>query len=220
MQMRARSEAKMILRVFRLGCAIVDMVARKFSHNVQHNESQPDGGYKRDVLLFRTEDEPNEFGVEEQDGSRNNPGDDLDNSRIDELTHLGTVAGKLDQRDHCERQLKAENHLAENEQRSNFVLARKTNDQCSRNDGDGTHDKPAQPRLEANVEKAFHDDLAGQRAGQRGVLAGGEQRASEERAGEAHSKDGAEELVGVGDFRDVVEAAGMESSGAKNQNCG
>jgi len=39
--------------------------------------------------------------------------------------------------------------------------------------GDGAGDEPAEPGFEPNVEKSFHDDLASQRAGERGVLAGG-----------------------------------------------
>src|SRR5712692_1864167 len=165
-----------------------------------------------------TENEPEQLGVEEENGGSDNPGDDRGEPRICEFAHLGTVASKLDQRNHRERQLKTENHLTENEQRGDFVLAGKTNDQGRRNDGEGAGDEPAKPGLEANVEKAFHDDLAGQCAGERGVLARGEQSASEKRAGEARSEDGGEKFVGVGDFGDVVKAAGVESSGAKNED--
>src|SRR6267154_3448164 len=44
-QIMARSEAKRILRALRLGCAIGDIAARKFSHKGLHNESKPHGGY-------------------------------------------------------------------------------------------------------------------------------------------------------------------------------
>src|SRR6266446_743525 len=44
-QIRARSEAKRILRALRLGCARGDIAARKFSHNGEDNESKPNGGY-------------------------------------------------------------------------------------------------------------------------------------------------------------------------------
>src|SRR5260370_34168260 len=177
---------------------------------LRNNESRSGGA----------EDEPDELGIEEQDGRSDDPGDDGGESRIGEFAHFGAVARKLDQRDHREGQLKAENHLAENKQRGDFVLAGKTNDQGGRNDGDGAGDEPAEPGLEANVEKTFHHNLAGQSAGERGVLAGGEQRTGEERAGEAGSEDGAEELVGVSDFGNVVKAAGVEGRGAKNENRG
>ena len=45
------------------------------------------------------------------------------------------------------------------------------------------------------LREAFHDDLAGQRAGERGVLAGGEQRHGEDSASQAHAEDGREQLV-------------------------
>src|SRR4029077_7797062 len=128
--------------------------------------------------------------------------------------------GKSDQRDHREGQLETKNHLTEDEQRSDFVFAGKTNDQSGRNDGDRTSDEPAEPGLETNVQEAFHHDLAGQRAGKRRILSGGEQRASKERARQARSKHGAEKFVGVGDFRHVVKAATMKSRSPKNQNRG
>src|SRR5258708_18081893 len=141
-----------------------------------------------------TENEPEQLGVEEENGGSDNPGDDRGEPRICEFAHLGTVASKSDQRNHRERQLKTENHLTENEQRRNFVLAGKTDDQGGRNDRDRTCDEPAKPRLEPNVQKAFHHDLARQRAGQRGVLARCQQSAGEERAGEACPKYRAEKL--------------------------
>src|SRR2546422_8267254 len=39
--------------------------------------------------------------------------------------------------------------------------------ESGRNDGDAARDEAPQPGLEANVKKTFHDDLAGERAGQR-----------------------------------------------------
>ena len=57
-----------------------------------------------------------------------------------------------------------------------------------------------------------------ERAGERGVLAGGEQSASKKRAGETRSQDGSQELVGVGDFGDIVQAARVKCSGAKDEN--
>src|SRR5260370_5016394 len=111
-----------------------------------------------------TENEPEQLGVEEENGGSDNPGDDRGESRICEFAHLGTVASKLDQWDHRERQLKAENHLTENKQRGDFVLAGKANDQGRRNDGDGAGAEPAPPVLETHVEKTFHNDLPGHRA--------------------------------------------------------
>src|SRR6266513_2115816 len=218
MQIRARSEAKRILRVLSLRCASVDMAARKILAQRRGQRKQTRRRWLRAVLRLRTEDEPEEFGVEEKDSGGDDPGDHGRQARICEFSHPGAAVGELVQGNHREGQLKTENHLTENEQRGHFVLAGKTNDQGRRNDGEGAGDEPAKPRLEANVEKAFHDDLASQCASQRGVLAGGKQRASEKRAGEARPEDGGEKFVGVGDFGDVVKAAGVESSGAKNEN--
>jgi hypothetical protein len=62
-----------------------------------------------------TKDEPDELGIEEEDGSGDDPGNHRGDSRIYEFPHLGTIARKLDQRNNRERQLKAQNHLTENE---------------------------------------------------------------------------------------------------------
>src|SRR5260370_11085799 len=91
-----------------------------------------------------TENELEQLGVEEENGGSDNSGDERGEPRICEFAHLGTVASKVDQRNHRERQLKTEKHLTENKQRGAFVLAGKANDQGRRNDGDGAGDEPAQ----------------------------------------------------------------------------
>src|SRR6266704_1805423 len=170
--------------------------------------------------LRRTENKPEQLGVEEEDGGSNNPGDDSGQARVGEFAHLGAVACELDERDHGEGQLKTENHLAEDEQRSHLIFAGNANDQYGGNDGKGAGNEPAEPGPEANVKETFHDDLASKRAGERGVLAGGKQGAGEERAGEAGAENGAEEFVGIGDLSDVIQPAGVESGGAKNEDRG
>src|SRR5438552_6899075 len=223
MQISARSEAKRLLRVFRLSCASVGIADRKiFAHSTWQRKAEKNTEKRpsKKVRSRGTEDEPYEFSVEEQDGSRNDPGNHAGKSRVGEFAHLGTIASKLDQRNHRERQLKTQNHLAENQQRGHSVLAHYPNHQRRRNDGDRTRNQPSKPRLQPNVEKAFHHDLAGKCAGKRGVLAGGQQRAGKERAGKACSEDRAEKFVGIGDFRNVVKAARVESRGAQNENRG
>src|SRR6266567_4856066 len=126
----------------------------------------------------------------------------------------------LDERDHGEGQLKAENHLAEDEQRSHLIFAGNANDQYGGNDGKGAGNEPAEPGPEANVKETFHDDLSCKRAGEGGVLAGGKQGAGEKRAGEAGAENGAEEFVGIGDLSDVTQPPGVESCGAKNEDRG
>ena len=143
-----------------------------------------------------------------------------DKARIGEFAHLSAVAGELDERNDGERQLKAQNHLAENDKRSDFAFPGDANHENRGNDGDEPRDQAAEPGLKADIEKTFHDDLSGEGAGQRGVLAGGEQRAGEKRAGQACAEDGTQKFVGVGDFRDVVQAAGVKRGGAQDQDGG
>ena len=70
--------------------------------------------------------------------------------------------------------------------------------------------EPPQPRPQADVEEAFHHDLAGQRAGQRRVLPGAEQRDREQRARDARAEQRREQLVGVADVGDVLVAGAVE----------
>ena len=68
------------------------------------------------------------------------------------------------------------------------------------------------------MDEAFHDDLAGERAGDGGVLAGGEQSDGEEGAGAGRAQERAEELVGVLDGGDFEVAAAMEDGGGDDQD--
>ena len=58
-----------------------------------------------------------------------------------------------------------------------------------------------------DVEEAFHHDLAGQRAGERRVLARAEQRHREQRARQRRAEQRRQQLVGVADLGDVLVAA-------------
>ena len=82
--------------------------------------------------LLAAEDEPEKFGVKEEDGGSNDPGDHNGDAGVGEFTHFVAVTGELDQRDHGERQLKAENDLAEDEQRGDFAFAGNSDDQDGR----------------------------------------------------------------------------------------
>ena len=75
-----------------------------------------------------------------------------------------------------------------------------------RHNGDEPRDEPAQPRPEPDVEEALHHDLAGERAGERRVLPGREQREREHRA-RARAEQRREQLVRVLDLGDLGVAA-------------
>src|SRR5260370_9459654 len=82
MQIRTSTEAKRILRVFRLGCAMVDMAAKKILAQRTTQRKQTWRRLKRPVLLLRTENEPDEFGVEKEDCNGNGPSDHHCEARI------------------------------------------------------------------------------------------------------------------------------------------
>ena len=69
-----------------------------------------------------------------------------------------------------------------------------------------------------DVQEAFHHDLAGQRAGQRRVLTGEQQRDGEKRAGELRAEERREQQVGVRDVRDALVARAVERGRRHDQN--
>src|SRR5713101_8454903 len=91
--------------------------------------------------LSRAEDEPEELGVEEENGGSDDPSNDRDQARIGELAHSGAVTCELDKRDHSKGQLKTQDNLAEDQQRRDFVLASEADDQGRRNNGHGASDE-------------------------------------------------------------------------------
>lgn len=145
---------------------------------------------------LRSESEPKEFSVEEEDSGGDDPGDDERRARVCKFAHAAAVAGELDKRNDGERKLKAENHLAKDEEHAEFGFAKDANDEDRGENGDTARNKATQPGLEADLEKAFHDDLACECARKRGVLAGGKQSAGKESAGEACPESWGKELVG------------------------
>src|SRR5882757_11457278 len=78
------------------------------------------------------EDEPEKFGVEEKYDRRDPPGQDFCRARVNEPTHFRAVASELNQGNNGKGQLKAENHLAENDQWGHLALACNPYDQHSR----------------------------------------------------------------------------------------
>ena len=98
------------------------------------------------------------------------------------------------QRKHGERELQAEDHLAEHQQLRRAALAVQDGDDGRRHDGDRPRDQPPQPRPEADVEEPLHHDLAGQRAGERRVLPRREQRQREHGARAAAPSSGVSSL--------------------------
>ena len=202
-QIRATRAAKTSLRSWSVPAELEAVDKGEFSHtrlgdrrkkklcteNKETHRTQRRDGKKLKVTpeLSAAEDEPEEFGVEEQDSGGDDPRDDDSDAGVSELAHLAAVARELDQRDDGERQLEAKNDLAENEQRSDFAFARYTDDKHGGKNGERARNKAAEPRLQTNLEEAFHHDLAGERASEGGVLSGSEKGAGKDGAGEAHA---------------------------------
>ncbi len=80
--------------------------------------------------------------------------------------------------------------------------------------------QPPRPVRQAQVEKAFHHDLAGKRRRHRRVEARGEQRHREQRRGDAEAEQRRQQLVGLADLGDVGMAAVVEGRGCHDQDRG
>src|ERR1700687_2666889 len=166
--MAAKRRMKTALRAARFLCARVAIEDKEI---FAHRQTSRKADWK--LVLHIAENQPEKLGVEEENGDGDEPGDYGGNARIGEFAHFGAVAGELDEGNDGEGQLKTENHLAEDEQRSDLAFAGDADYENRRNDGDGASDEAAHPRLEPDVEKALHDDLSGQCAGKGGILTRG-----------------------------------------------
>ena len=65
--------------------------------------------------------------------------------RVHELAHLPALAGEVDQRDHRERELQAQDDLAQDQERARAMLAVQRGDDHGRDDRDQPGDEPAEP---------------------------------------------------------------------------
>src|SRR6267142_5471882 len=108
------------------------------------------------------------------DGCRR-PTKDLDPERVDELLHLGFLAGEPHKWPDREAKLHAQHNLACYQQHGGLALPVKSDDAHSRNDCNSTGDQSPHPRRNSEVQKTFHHYLSRQCAGERRVLARGQQ---------------------------------------------
>ena len=105
----------------------------------------------------------------------------------------------MQQREHGEGKLQGEHDLAEGEQVGDTAVAAQANDEDGGQNGQGAGDETAHPGLDAPVHEAFHDDLAGERAGDGAALTAGEQGDGKERAGGGGAEQRGEGEVGDAD---------------------
>ena len=81
-------------------------------------------------------------------------------------------------------------------------------------------DQAAQPGADVNVDEAFHDDLPGQRPGERRLLPGSQQRDGKQRAGKRDAEDRRQQLVGVVDVGDVLVGRAVKGRRRDDQDGG
>src|ERR1035438_4096473 len=144
-----------------------ERLKRNPNQQARHSGSRPDQrepddgavGGRAEQLTQAIGQQPD---VERQDQHGRGPREPLHPEFVGECAHAAAVAGEMNQGNDGERQLHAQNHLAEDEQLVGALVARNVNDEGGGNDGDRARDEAAQPRAHADVQEAFHHDLAGQ----------------------------------------------------------
>src|SRR2546429_2714389 len=97
--------------------------------------------------------------------------------------------------EHRERQLQAQDHLAQDEQLGRAALPEEDSGERGRHNRDQPGDEPPQPRPDPDVQEAFHHDLTRERPCERRVLARREQRQREYGARPGHAQERREQLV-------------------------
>ena len=98
------------------------------------------------------------------------------------------------------------------------AFAEPDRDDRRRHDRDAARDQPARPRRQADVEKAFHHDLAGERRGDGRVQAAAQQRDAEQRRRNRRAKQRREERMRLLEFGDVGLAGLVEGRGRENKD--
>ena len=146
------------------------------------------------------------------------PPEDLDPSRIDELSHFGLLSGKSHQRPDRETELHTQDNLTRHQQVRRLAFAVESDDADSRNNRDPAGNQSPHPRSNSKVQKTFHDNLAGERAGERRVLARRQQGERKQRACHTYAQGGTQQSVGILNFRDILVPRPVKSGSGKDQN--
>ena len=158
--------------------------------------------------------------IKQDDGGGNGPAEDFDPERVGEFAHFCPIVGEAHERPDGKAELQAERHLAGHEQIVGFGLAVEADDENGGDDGDGAGDQTAEPGPQPDVEKSFHDNLAGEGAGERRVLARGEQAAGKERAGKTDADHRAKQSISALNIGHIAMARIVESGGGEDEDGG
>lgn len=108
---------------------------------------------------------PGEAEVQHDDDGGRGPGQTLDPEGIGERAHFLWVGSEVNQRDDGEGQLETEQNLAKNEKLISGCFSGNQDGDDRGGDRKQTGEKAPEPGFDAEIDEAFHDDLAGHRAG-------------------------------------------------------
>src|SRR5579864_477245 len=151
----------------------------------QHNglSGDPSSSTPTDQLPGGSQRVGQPIDVHESDQDSTGPSGRQQEESVLPFAHPLLGAGEVEQWEHGEWKLKCQYDLTQSEQIGDAVVAAQTNDQYCRQDRERASDESAHPRLDPPVHETFHDNLAGQGAGDGTALAGGQQRNGEKCAG-------------------------------------
>src|SRR6266542_5909333 len=155
--------------------------------------------------------------VESGNYDRNQIGQQLKPTSIHELAHLHFVGRETHQRENRERKLHAENLLTQHQQLCRPAFAVHHGDDRRWNDRDSASNEPPQPGADADVEKSFHHDLAGECTGKSRILTRSEECKREHRA-RTRAEQRRQQLVRVLDLGHLTVARRVKRRRGDNQN--
>ena len=158
--------------------------------------------------------------VEQAQADRQRGGGPGGRTRRDERAHDLAGAGEPDQRRQRKGQSEAQSDLRQHEQAADRRFASQRRHRDGGNDGQGSRDQAARDRPQPQAQEAVHDELPGERCGQRGVEAAGDQRHAEQFGGDGRAEDRRDQPVGVPEFGDVLMAVGVKSRRRQDQDRG
>ncbi len=139
---------------------------------------------------------------------------------VDKSPHFLFVAGKQYQRNNGKTELQRQNHLAENQQLADAMFAVPVRHDDGRHDRHRAGQQSPHPGAQAKMQETFHHDLTGHRAGERRVLARGQQGQGKDDAGPMIVEHPTEQLVGLGNIGHRFMLGAVKRGGGNDQNRG
>ncbi|KAG6545337.1 hypothetical protein Mapa_013186 [Marchantia paleacea] len=157
--------------------------------------------------------------VQPSDDSGDETSNDFHDPAVDEAgSHLGSRAREVNQGNDSERQSQRQKHLAHNQKLSSSRVAPHGSNDGGRNDSNASSDGPSDPRLDPDLQKPLHHNLARQGTDDGRILPTGQQTNSEQNLSSLTSQRRSQQLVSIGNISYISVGIGTVVKGSRCQN--